>query len=349
MKIDSRSADRFPSAPDPKIAAVLVYGPDRGLARERATALLRAWKVDPQDPFGLVELGEDEIKSDVARLADELRAMTLTGGPRAVRIRAGGDAAAGAMAAVLGEIDSGALDPAARLIVEAGELNPRSKLRGAFESAKRAAALPCYADDARALGALLDDVLRESKLEITPDARARLLPQLEGDRALARAELEKLVLYKGLGAKEPITPEDVDAIAAGAEPVALDDVVDAILAGDLLGADRAVTLASAAGASAVGVVRALQRRLLQLHAADAVYKRTRSAEEALKALRPPLFGPRRSVFQSQLKVWSGPRLDGALAETLRTETRLKSTGAADETLLSRLALALAGQAKRARR
>jgi len=39
----------------------------------------------------------------------------------------------------------------------------------------------------------------------------------------------------------------------------------------------------------------------------------------------------------------------AIGESLRTETRLKSTGAADATLISRLALALAGQARRARR
>ena len=349
MKIDARGVERFLAAPDPKIAAVLVYGPDRGLARERATGLLAAWKVDPKDPFGLVELGEDEVKADVARLADELRAMTLTGGPRAVRIRAGGEASAAAMKTVIAELDSGALVPAARLLVEAGELNARSKLRAAFEAGDRAAALPCYADDARALGALLDGVLRDAKLEITPEARERLLPQLEGDRALARAELEKLILYKGLGSKEPITPEDVDAIAAGAEPVALDDIVDAILGGDLTGADRAVTLATGAGASAVGVVRALQRRLLQLHAADAVFKKTRSAETAMKTLRPPLYRDRAAAFRAQLAIWSGARLEGAITESLRTETRLKRTGAADETLLSRLALALAGQARRAKR
>jgi DNA polymerase-3 subunit delta len=349
MKIDARGTERFLASPDPKIAAVLVYGPDRGLARERAAALLAAWKVDPKDPFGLVELSEDEIKGDVARLADELRAMTLTGGPRAVRIRAGADAAAATMKTVIAELDSGALEPAAHLVVEAGELTPRSKLRAVFETGKRAAALPCYADDARALGALLDAVLREAKLEITPDARARLVPQLEGDRALARAELEKLVLYKGLGAKEPITPEDVDAIAAGAEPVALDDVVDAILGGDVVAADRAVALAVGAGASAVGVVRALQRRLIQLHAAEDVFRKTRSAETAMKSLRPPLYRDRAAAFRAQLAVWSGARLEHAMTESLRTETRLKSTGAADETLLSRLALALATQAKRARR
>ncbi|MGD2133516.1 MAG: DNA polymerase III subunit delta, partial [Maricaulaceae bacterium] len=111
MKIAAGAADRFASRPDADVAAVLVYGRDRGLARERAATLLKSWGIDPSDPFSVTELGEDEIKSDVARLADELRAMTLTGGARAVRVRAGGDATAATMKAVLNEIDSGALDP----------------------------------------------------------------------------------------------------------------------------------------------------------------------------------------------------------------------------------------------
>ena len=97
MKITASAGDRFAAAPDKDVAAVLVFGRDRGRARERGVSLLKAWGVDPEDPFGLVELGEDEIKSDPARLADELRAMTLTGGARGVRIRAGGDAIAATM------------------------------------------------------------------------------------------------------------------------------------------------------------------------------------------------------------------------------------------------------------
>jgi DNA polymerase-3 subunit delta len=349
VKIAAGAADRFATAPDAKIVAVLLYGPDRGLARERAASLLAAWRVDPKDPFGLVEIGEDEVKGDVARLADELRALSLTGGPRAVRMRVAGDASAAALKTIISDIDSGELDPAARLLVEAGELTPRSKVRAAFEAGGRAAALACYEDDVRSLGRLLDDALRTAGLAITPDARARLLPQLEGDRALARAEIDKLILYKGDASDGPITPEDVDAIAAGAEPVALDDVVDAALGIDVAAADRAAALALAAGVSAVGIVRAVQRRLYQLHEADAVVRGGGSPDMAMRAMKPPLFGPRQAAFRAQLSIWSGARLEGAIAETLRTETKLKSAGAPDETLLNRLALALAGQARRARR
>ena len=349
MKIAANAADRFANRPDDHVAAVLVYGRDRGLARERGAQLLKSWGVDPADPFSVVELGEDEIKSDVARLADELRAMTLTGGPRAVRVRAGGDATAATMKTVLGEIDSGALDPAAHLLIEAGELQARSKLRAAFESAKRGAALACYEDNARSLSQLLDEALKDAKLTIADDARATLIPQLEGDRALARAEIDKLVTYKGAETDTPISVGDVEAISAGAEPVALDDVVDAVLGGDLEATDHALGLALAAGTTAVGITRALQRRLLQLHAAAPTYARSRDAGSAARSLRPPLFGPRLTAFKSQLALWNSSAVDAALSETLKTEVRLKSAGAADETLISRLALALAGRARRARR
>ncbi|MGD2134186.1 MAG: hypothetical protein PVI23_15445, partial [Maricaulaceae bacterium] len=196
---------------------------------------------------------------------------------------------------------------------------------------------------------LLDTALKTAKLSINDDARARLIPQLEGDRALARAEIDKLILYKGSDASEPISVADVDAISSGAEPVALDDVVDAVLGGDLEAADHDLGLALAGGATGVGISRAIQRRLLQLHAAAPTYAQNRDATAAAKSLRPPLFGPRLNAFKAQLAIWSPRRIDAAIAETLKTEVRLKSAGAAEATLISRLALALAGQARRARR
>ena len=40
---------------------MLVYGPDAGLVRERADALIAAAVDDPNDPFSLVRIDGDEL------------------------------------------------------------------------------------------------------------------------------------------------------------------------------------------------------------------------------------------------------------------------------------------------
>lgn len=343
MKVTSGAAERFVRAPDPRVVAVLLYGPDQGVARERRETLLRAWSVDPADPFGVTQLDEGEVRSDPARLGDEMRAMTLGGGARVVRLALDTEYASGAVAEVLKEIDTGALAPAAKLVVDAGELAPSSKLRKAFETSASAGAVACYEDGPREVAAQITATLKEHGLAIEDDARERLAERLAGDRAILRAELEKLVLYMGDDAAGPIALADIDAVVSGAEPGDLDALVDAALSGALAEADRHVARALDAGVTPVGVARALQRRLLILRDAATVGG---SADAALGRVAPWLKGPPKDAAKRQLAMWDLARLERALSETLKAEVAMKTTGAPDAALAGRLVLALAGAARR---
>lgn len=344
MKIAAAKADAFARNPGADVWSVLVYGPDRGLARERVEVLLKAFGVDAKDPFGLTVLEENAVKADPAALQDELRALTFGGGARAVRVSLTGDAAATAVAAALEAIDEGVLTPAARLIVDAGELTPRAKIRKAFEGAKRAAALPCYRDELADLERLAGDTLAAAGVALTEAARARLLPRLEGDRALARSELDKLILYAG-DQEAPLTDADIDAVIAGAEPADLDAIADAALSGRTAEADAAYERALEAGASPVSLCRAVQRALARLETVKALSAES-GVEDALNRARPPVFGPRRARVKAQLNLWSERRLAAAAARVFETERALKHTGAPDHALCGRMVLAIAMMAER---
>jgi len=70
VKVNARDADARVRQPDPAIKAYLIFGPDRGLAHERTSTLVRAILSDPDDPFALTQLTEEDLKSDPAALAD---------------------------------------------------------------------------------------------------------------------------------------------------------------------------------------------------------------------------------------------------------------------------------------
>ena len=107
---------------------MLVYGPDSGLIRERADSLARQIVDDLDDPFRVSELDPAMLKDDPARLADEAAALSMTGGRRVVRLRPTSDQQADVIASFLADPMGDAL-----IIVEAGELQARSKLRKAIE------------------------------------------------------------------------------------------------------------------------------------------------------------------------------------------------------------------------
>ena len=177
VALRGKEIDAFLARPDSGRPIILLYGPDAGLVRERAEALLASAVDDPNDPFSLVRLDGDELSAEPSRLVDEAMTVPLFGGRRAIRIRAGSRSFASG-------VDTLAEMPIrdCRIVIEAGELRPESPLRKACERAKTAVAIGCYPDGERDLARLIDDELKVSALRIAPDARAALMALLGGDQ-----------------------------------------------------------------------------------------------------------------------------------------------------------------------
>src|SRR5512145_476869 len=101
VALQKSEVDHFLLRPDAARPTVLVFGPDLGLARERAEALIRASVDDPRDPFALVRLDGDALAGDPMRLVDEAQTVPLFGGRRAVHVRVGGRDIVAAVEALL--------------------------------------------------------------------------------------------------------------------------------------------------------------------------------------------------------------------------------------------------------
>src|ERR1043165_2832595 len=155
VALRGRDVDNFLKAPDPARPIILLYGPDAGLVRERAEALISSAVDDPSDPFALVRMDGDELAAEPARLVEEAMTIPMFGGRRAVRVRAGARNFASG-------VDTLAEIPLqdCRIVIEAGDLRPESPLRKACERVKTAVAIGCYPDTERDLARLIDDEMK---------------------------------------------------------------------------------------------------------------------------------------------------------------------------------------------
>ena len=329
--------------PDPKLRAILVYGPDSGLVRERAESLAKSVAPDLDDPFRVMTLPGSALAADPVRLNDEMAALSFTGGRRLVRVRDAGDALGTAFASLLDDPPPG--DSVA--IAEAGDLAGRSALRRAFEGAKNAVAVPCYADGTGELAELVTSVLASHKITAAADAREYLVSRLGGDRGLSRAELEKLALYAGEGGR--IGLEDAIACVGDSAALSVDDAVLAAADGDAPALERALQRAFQEGESAVGIVKAAMRHFEKLHLAGARIAGGMSAEAALQSLRPPVFFKHQARFLGALRQWPPRRAAAALALLLEAERQCKTTGFPDHAICSDALLRLARGAQGKRR
>ncbi len=309
---------------------VLLYGEDAGLIRERSAQLVRAVLGAADDPFRLAVLARAED------LPDEAATVALGGGRRVVRLAEAGESAREAVAAVL----EGPGD--ALVLLEAPGLSPsRSRLVRLIEAHRAGVAIACYPEEGEALVEAVRGWLAARDVGVDEDALSWLVSQLGADRALSRAEVEKLALYVGPGGRADLAA--AEASVGDVAGLSLDDALFAATAGDVGLADRALERALAAGATPVGVIRAGLGHFERLQRAALAMAGGMSAGAAVKEVRPPVFFRRTEEFKRALELWPPERLAAALGEFFRGERDVKRTGTPDAALCRHLVLELAGR------
>lgn len=339
MKLAARQVEDFLQNPGAAVRAVLLYGPDAGLRRERSAALLARIVADPNDPFCISEIASAQLKDDPARLADEAAALTFGGGRRFVRVRDASDKITPVLKDFLADSPGEAF-----IVVEADDLPARSTLRKLFETEKTAAALACYHDDLRSLDAVVRAFFAEAGVGIARDAAAFLSSQLGGDRELTRRELEKVLLFTG-GDGE-VTLADAQACVGDSALLSLDDVALATASGNLAALERALPRSLKEGNAPVSVLRAVARHLQRVHA---VAGGGGSIEEGMRRLRPPVFWKNEAAFKAQAEAWRPESLARAMDRLMEAEATCKRSGAPAELLASRALLEIAANAPGRRR
>lgn len=333
MKIAPRQIDSFIKAPTPGVRAVLVYGPDDGLMRERAKAVGRTAVADLNDPFNVSVLNASAVVEDSARLSDEANALSMMGGKRLVRIEDGRDAIAPALKDYLQNPNAATL-----IVIEAGELTPRSALRILFEKSEAAAAIACYVEDERDIAGLIRSSLQEQGFSIASDAAALLASSITGDRLRARSEIEKLVTY--MGAEKQVKLEDVQACCGQAGAQSLDNLVYGAAGAKPAEAFRAFNNLLEEGVPPIVILRALQNHFRRLHFAKAKVEKGIPAEDAMKTLSPPVFFKQESLFRMQINRWKMPALEKTLGRLALLESQCKQSAMPAETLCSQALLAI---------
>ena len=346
MKIGARQADHFASRPDPQVRAVLVYGPDSGLIRERINLLTRSVVDDLSDPFRIADLSDSDLRQDPARLADEAAAISMLGGRRVIRVRGAGDSLTKVFDSYLSDAKGDAL-----LLIDGGELTARSSLRKLFEDGKETAAIACYADNAADLAATIHKKLSEENLTIEPAALHYLTSHLGSDRGVTMNELEKLVLYMGASSSErrQVLLDDVRACVGDNVESSLDAVIDAAVGGEMTLLDVALARARSADVNAVAILNALTRHLIQLHLAMANMENGQSPESIVQAIRPMVHFARKPKLQRQLMLWNRTRIERAMEIVAEADRQCKTTGLPEKAICGQTLLRIAQAASTARR
>jgi DNA polymerase III subunit delta len=304
----AHEVDGWLGRPDPRMAIVLIYGPDRGLVAERARLFVSKSGISADDPFSLVRIDASDIERDPGRLIDEAGTVSMFSARRLIWVRDAGTHK-GFADAVKALASSPLAD--ATVLIEAGELKKGAALRTAVESAPLAVALPCYSDDGKSIDVVIDDAMQKAGVSLGLEARQALKRNLGGDRLASRSEIEKLILYAQ--GSTTIGVDDVLAATGDASSTTADAVIDAAILGRIGELDAAFSRFVSSGNQLFPLLNAALRQFHSLDGLRAAMDNTgRSAAAVVASARPPVFYARKATVEAALVRWPRPTIAQAL-------------------------------------
>lgn len=338
--------ERFLAKPEAGIRVALIYGRDIGVVRDRANALASKVCDRPDDPFDVALLTDGDLDGDGARLEGELAAQSLMGGRRLVRLKLSTEKASidKQIAETLVAHAEGKLNPDAFFIVEAGNLGRDSATRKAAEKAPGAATIPCYEDEPGDIARLVRETLSKDNVGLDSQALQLFVSRLPKERGVARQEIERLALYLEPGSGRSAGAKDLDDFL-GVEPEAsLSDAAADAFGGRLADAQAGLRRAAAEGEAGPAAIRAIGMYLGRMRRTLTLAKNGAGLQEAAKA--SGVFWKQEREFLRQARSWKLEDLDRLQPEVLAADKACKTAGSPDHLIAERLALTIAGRARR---
>jgi DNA polymerase-3 subunit delta len=318
MKIQAYKIDEFLNNSLTNIQAVLLYGPDKGLAQERAKIIRDKILGSDPDPFLIAALEGKTVNNNPAAFVDEFNAMSLVPGRRLIKISNADNNLAKTIDEALTEPKSDSF-----VIILAGDLTTSSKLRSIFEKGKNLVALPCYADDTQTASNIIAQQLRDAGLNFDRNIPLYIGQQFAGDRLIIRSEVEKLITY--MGTEKNITIDDVENIICPIKEDNYQEIANAVADLNLLEIEKSISRHIAQNVYPVSIMRVVANYFAKLLYAKSLMNEGLNAAEAVGKLRPPLFFKQKPIFMKHLQIWNEPFIKKLLDKLQALEADCKTS------------------------
>jgi DNA polymerase-3 subunit delta len=296
--------------PDRSIRFYLFYGPDESGSRALAERLLKGLGAEK------MAVASSAVKADPALLAAEAGAISLFGGARLIWIDPAGEEIVEGLEALL---EAPAVE--SPVVAIAGALRKASALLKIAESHAAALTHASYVPEGRDADRMVIDAGRIEGLRIDAAVAGRLAADCNANVAILGHELAKFALYLGASPERPqeLTHEVLDLLGADSGEGDMMRLGDLALAGRGNELFEELDRVALGNSEAIPVVRALQRRLIQLAALRAQVEQGKSVDAVMTSMGKALFWKDKALMQQLLSGWNAERLAAMLERTAALE------------------------------
>ena len=207
-----------------------------------------------------------------------------------------------------------------KIILIADELTKKSKLRNYFEKDKNLLCSAFYADNYQSLIFIVNDFLRNNKIEISREIINLIIERSQGSRLHLKNELEKIRNYS-LN-KKTINLNDVKTLSNLNDNYQVSELVDNCLAKNKIKLTKILNENNLSNDEVIKIIRVFLSKAKRLYE---IKKNTNDVniDSAINNFKPPIFWKDKDLVKKQINNWTLKSIKLLLIETNKTEYLIK--------------------------
>ena len=188
------------------------------------------------------------------------------------------------------------------IVLNANNLEKKSKLRSIFEKDKNLICVPFYKDDNRTLIQLANNFFKNNKIPISQEILNLIVERSSGDRINLNNELNKISLF--LLNKEKINIDQVIKLTNLAENYSISELADNCLSKNIKKINKIFNENVFSVDDCILIVRTLLLKSKRLLEIKKINNSNKNIEQIISNYKPPIFWKDKEIVKNQVSKWN---------------------------------------------
>jgi DNA polymerase-3 subunit delta len=223
-----------------------------------------------------------------------------------------------------------------KMIIKAGPLEKKSKLRSYFEKNKFTVITPFYEENYQSLLLMMKKIFKEKQIVVSNEIISLIIERSKGNRISINNEIEKISSY--YEKKNKIDLKDVLKITNLAENYGISELVDQSLSKNRKKTINILNENNLNSEENILIIRTFLNKLKRLKILKIEYQKSKNIEQVLSAARPPIFWKDKDIVKQQLNIWSLSEIKFLIHKVNNLELKIKKNNQISNQILNNFIL-----------
>ncbi len=208
-----------------------------------------------------------------------------------------------------------------KIILLAGILEKKSKLRLLFEKNKNIICIPFYSDNDQTLSTVANSYFRERKIPVSQEIINLLVARSRGDRFNLNNEITKIENF--INNKKKININDILKLTNLAENYSVNELVDSCLAKKTMKTINILNENNYSAEDCILIIKTFLIKAKRLNKLQNQNKDNKNIDQIITSFKPPIFWKDKEIVKEQIKNWSANKIENLIYKINEIELLIK--------------------------